>query len=62
MSSAETEQWVYLDLYCGDNRVERLAMKEGDDFEAEVHCDDHRIEVVGFHEKKPAAPNGGIEE
>lgn len=48
----DTEQWVYVDLYCGENRVERLAFSEGDDFQAEVHCDDWRMEVVGFHTVK----------
>lgn len=45
-SAPGTERWVDIDIYCGDDRVERLTFQEGDDFEAEVHCNDYRIEVV----------------
>lgn len=42
------ETLVDVDLYCGGERVEQLTFAEGDDFEAEVYCDNWRVEVVGF--------------
>lgn len=49
-TSATVEQWVDIDVWCGDNRVERLTFQEGDDFKAEVYSDDYRLEVVEIRE------------
>jgi hypothetical protein len=51
---SNAELWVDIDLWCGDQRVERLTFREGDDFAAEVHCNDYRLEVVEIREVTPS--------
>ncbi|MFC6825250.1 hypothetical protein [Halopelagius fulvigenes] len=47
-----TENLAYFEVYVGDECVDRVVLCEGGSFEADIHVDDFRLELVGIEPRR----------